>query len=158
MQTKTGIKIFFLALFIVWGIFVISVLDDTVIETAGQAIFFIGFCIITPIAGIVALSISIANDRSRTNEVKNGEIKKLEIDKKQISLTRKILTVVASNDKPLSVYDFMIRIQESEEKIESELEMFVKRGLAEKMINEKGLTLYKFSLIPPETERADILS
>lgn len=158
MQTKTGIKIFFLALFIVWAIFVISIIDDAEIDTAEQAIFFITLCIIAPIAGIVSLSISIANDRGRINEARNGEIQKLEIGKKQISLTRKILTVVASNDKPLSVYDFMIRIQESEEKIENELEMFVERGLAEKLINEKGLTLYKFSLIPPEKERADILS
>lgn len=106
---------------------------------------------------MLGLGISISNDYKRhaLEEAKQEESKRLE--QKNIGLTKDILNVVASTQKPLSVYDFMIRLNESEDIIQVALEGFVQKGLAERMINDKGLMLYKFSLIPLDTERSDIL-
>lgn len=135
MKTKTSVKIFFIVFFILLSLAIGA-------EYGGE--YFQSLLIFSPI--IIPFFISVINDFERDK-----------IQKKNISLTRKILTVVNSNPKPLSIYDFMLRIQENEDIIEEELENFVKKGLAEKIINEKGLILYRFFMIPSEEERKDII-
>jgi len=105
--------------------------------------------------------ISIRSDgRKEAEEVllakKNESLVSANTDR-SISLRRKILNIVARQQKPLSVYDFMIGIKESEDVIEEELEKFVGKGVARKLVNERGLTLYEFELLLDESQRKDIL-
>lgn len=152
METKTGVKIFLLILVALWILFVIPIIIETGTgSTVGDiAILLLG--IIMPIGLVVAFIVSITNDFKKVRkDTKDQVINEANISKK-ISLKRKILNIVAQNKKPLSVYDFMIKIQESEEKIEYELDQFAQKGLAEKIINENGLTLYKFNLIQSDND------
>jgi len=114
-------------------------------------------------AAVIFLILAVPFGLSANNDIKKAKFnnalkeKEIEQNKKNISLTRKILNVAASQQKALSIYDFMIRIQESEELIQNELNAFVKKGIAQVIVNEKGLTLYNFSLITSDDERKDIL-
>jgi len=155
METKTGVKIFFIILVLLWIIFALPPLYSSGGESIGGDLAILVLGIITPIGLTVALTISIINDIKHNNEKAKEKTKKEEHAERQISLTRNILNIVAKSSKPLSVYDFMMQIQETEDNIESELEHFVEKGLAEKIANEKGLTLYKFLFASSDIEQND---
>lgn len=152
METKTGIKIFLLILLSLWIVFAIPQLVKSGGESIAGDIAILIFGIIVPIGFTVALVISIINDIKRNKAAEREKTYNQVTIDKQISLTRNILNIAAVNNRPLSVYDFMMQIQESEEKIESELEHFVEKGLAERMTNEKGPKLYKFLLSSPDNQ------
>jgi len=146
MSAKTGIKITFSIILLMWIVYFLKEAELSHSSSAAELLLGLFLLLVAPIGILVSLLISIYNEYSKERELKE-----------KVALNKKILTIVASNNKPMSVYDFMVRIRDTEENIRNELEKFVTKGLAEKIINEKGLILYKFYLIPADEERKDIL-
>jgi hypothetical protein len=96
----------------------------------------------------VPICISLYNDRQKSKIVVFKNVVNEVVKQNTISLKRKILNVVSMTNRPLSIYDFMIYIQESEEKIKFELDEFVNKGLAVKTVDKRGLSYYSFQLSP----------
>ena len=162
MNFRTRMKVFLITVIGVVSLAIVSI-GLLVLAVSGSAWpngvpFFVAGLALFGLFG-TPFWISIYSDIEAQKRYEKSQIaSKREIEIQRSSkLRREIVSIVAHNPMPLSVYDFMTGIQDSEELIEFELESFVAKGLATRMINESGLKLYAFQLIPLETERKDLL-
>jgi len=147
MSGSTKVKITVLIIIVSWGILLLAMGADPFYEPGAAAVLLV----ILPeflIAPLLLFSIIIDLTKNKEKQ-KNENI--------EISLARKILKVAYENNKQVSVYDIMIKVNEKEENIRKQLIEFEQKGVAERYITSQGQEMYRFNISISEDERKDIL-
>lgn len=148
MKQETKIKLGCLIVLASWGLLLIVMGAD---PFYGEITVQVWLLIIIPEFLIAPLLLfNIILDLIKQKE----EVK---AESKEISLSQKIVKLAYSNNKVISVYDIMAKVNEKEEKIRSQLIEFEQKGAAERFISSTGQEMYRFMFSITPEERKDIL-
>jgi len=147
METKTKIKITVLIILVSWALLLYVTDSDPFYDMNAVSWFLV---VIPEFIVAPLLLFSVINDMiNKKNKTRTENV--------EVSLGRKILRVAYENNKQVSIYDIMIKVNEKEDNIRKQMIEFEQKGVAERYISSVGQEMYRFNIGISEDEKKDIL-
>lgn len=147
METKTKIKITALIILVSWALLLYVTDSDPFYDMNAASWFLV---VIPEFIVAPLLLFSVINDIiNKKNKTRTENV--------EVSLGRKILKVAYENNKQVSIYDIMIKVNEKEDNIRKQLIEFEQKGVAERYISSVGQEMYRFNIGISQDEKKDIL-